>query len=227
MIVDSLLWKGNSQGSLLITSFLDLSSLILEPNFQLSLIETKLRTKILPSLLCQVLVGKELLLETLQLLLIERGSWLLFQRALLIVLRFPLSLSSCSSSWGSIWISCCKNPCWDVGEVAQSFGWHIWGVCGVGQVHWKLCLDDSFEWRGHGRCWRRDWRGWWLMTSEVRTKNVFNGEWKVGAGAGIMRGEWVIRVRRSTASLAWFNKTFSGSLPLLKLVITNECVHGE
>ena len=60
MFVNALLGQGLCQGSLLVTSLLDLCSLVLEPDFQLSLVKTKLRAEILPSLLRQVLAGQEL-----------------------------------------------------------------------------------------------------------------------------------------------------------------------
>ena len=77
VFVNALLGQGLCQCSLLVTSLLDLCSLVLEPYFQLSLVKTKLRAEILPPLLGQVLAGQELPLQPLLLLRIEGGPWLL------------------------------------------------------------------------------------------------------------------------------------------------------
>ena len=221
MIINSLLGQSNSQGPLLITVFLDLCSLVLEPDLELSLVQAKFRTEILPSLLCQVLVSKELSLKSLQLFSVESGSWFLLCAVwLTIAVSLPLSLSSCSSTRRSIRIPGGKHPGGDVGEVGQRLGGHVGGVGGVRQVHGKLItlwfsFDDGFDWRCHWRC---------RVTSKVWTKNVIDGEWQVAAGAGAVRGEWNIGVGRSTASL---RDKILLSLFLLELAITDECIHDE
>ena len=221
MIINSLLGQSNSQGSLLITVLLDLCSLVLEPDLQLSLIQTKFRTEILPSLLCQVLVSKELSLKSLQLFSVESGSWFLLCAVwLTIAVSLPLSMSSCSSTRRSVRVSGGKHPGGDVGEVGQRLGGHVGGVGGVGQVHGKLItlwfsFDDGFDGRCHWRC---------RVTSKIRTKNVIDGEWQVAAGAGAVRGEWNFGIGRATASL-WDKILLS--LFLLELIITDECIHDD
>ena len=68
MIVKSLSLQHLSQLPFLSCGLLQLGSLILEPDLQLVLAQSQLSTEILPSLLCQVSVGCELLPQSLQLL---------------------------------------------------------------------------------------------------------------------------------------------------------------
>ena len=80
MIVDALLSKSCCQGSLLLAVLLDLGSLVLEPDLQLVLAQTQLRTEILPSFLCQVSVSSELLSQPLQLVRSKGRPWSLVIR---------------------------------------------------------------------------------------------------------------------------------------------------
>ena len=68
VIVKSLSLQHLSQLPFLSCGLLQLGSLVLEPDLQLVLAQSQLSTEILPSLLCQVPVGCELLPQSLQLL---------------------------------------------------------------------------------------------------------------------------------------------------------------
>ena len=135
MVVDALFRQSNCQGAFLITVLLDLGSLVLEPDLQLSFIETKFRTEILPPFFCQVLVGKELSLKSLQLFSVKSSSRFLLCATGLKVVSLPLSLSPGPSTRRSVRVSGGKDPGGDVGQVGQGLGGHVGGVGRMGQVH--------------------------------------------------------------------------------------------
>ena len=135
MIVDALLSKSCCQGSLLLAVLLDLGSLVLEPDLQLVLIQSKLRTQVPPPLLGQILVGKKLLLKSLKLLGVEGCSWFLLSAAG-VSLRLPLALSLGSASRRSVRVSGGEDPGRDVLE--NVLVWQVWSVGGVTQIHGQL-----------------------------------------------------------------------------------------
>ena len=67
MIVKSLSLQHLGQLSLLASGLLELGPLVLEPDLQLVLAQSQLRTEVLPPLLRQVSVGRELVSQPLEL----------------------------------------------------------------------------------------------------------------------------------------------------------------
>ena len=220
MIVDALLGEGHCQGSLLVAILLDLGSLVLEPDLELRLLQAELRAEVLPPLLGQVLVGKELPLQPLDLLRVEGRPRLLLRagaaRALGLGLPLGGALPLGAAPGGSVRVSGGEHPGGDGGEAG---GGEAGGVGRVGQIHrhLRLRLDHGLH-RGHG-----GHRGGVVVAAEVRAKDVLDGEAEAAAaGAGVVRGEGGVGVRGSTAALG-----HQVLLPLLlQLPVADEGVHG-
>ena len=135
MIVESLRLQHLGQFPLLPRTLLQLGSLVLEPDLQLVLIQSKLRTQVPPPLFSQILVGKKLLLKSLKLLGVEGCSWFLLSAAG-VSLRLPLALSLGSASRRSVRVSGGEDPGRDVLE--DVLAWQVWSVGGVTQIHGQL-----------------------------------------------------------------------------------------
>ena len=224
MIVDALLGEGHCQGSLLVAILLDLGSLVLEPDLELRLLQAELRAEVLPPLLGQVLVGKELPLQPLDLLRVEGRPRLLLRagaaRALGLGLPLGGALPLGAASGGSVRVSGGEHPGGDGGEAG---GGEAGGVGRVGQIHrhLRLRLDHGLH-RGHGG---HRGGGGVVVAAEVRAKDVLDGEAEAAgaAGAGVVRGEGGVGVRGSTAALG-----HQVLLPLLlQLPVADEGVHGD
>ena len=180
MIVDALLGEGHCQGSLLVAILLDLGSLVLEPDLELRLLQAELRAEVLPPLLGQVLVGKELPLQPLDLLRVEGCPRLLLRAAAARALGLGLPLGGAlplgAASGGSVRVSGGEHPGGDGGEAG---GGEAGGVGRVGQIHrhLRLRLDHGLH-RGHG-----GHRGGVVVAAEVRAKDVLDGEAEAAAAA--------------------------------------------
>ena len=223
MIVDPLLGEGHCQGSLLVAILLDLGSLVLEPDLELRLLQAELRAEVLPPLLGQVLVGKELPLQPLDLLRVEGRPRLLLRagaaRALGLGLPLGGALPLGAAPGGSVRVPGGEHPGGDGGEAG---GGEAGGVGCVGQIHrhLRLRLDHGLH-RGHGG---HRGGGGVAVAAEVRAKDVLDGEAEAAAaGAGVVRGEGGVGVRRAAAALG-----HQVLLPLLlQLPVADEGVHGD
>ena len=183
MIVKSLSLQHFGQLPLLSCRLLQLGSLVLEPDLELVLTETQLSTEILPSLLCQVTVGGELLPQPLELLggegspgsFVVRAGGSRGDRGALGFLHLPRS----GPRGRSVRVSGAEDPGWPQLTIWTSD--HPWRTVGIslrglvgclGEVNWNLHVNFGERFwftRGWLRCGDNRqfcWDGWFAAGSE-------------------------------------------------------------